>query len=197
MKGPTRLHWTTAAPSLPEGLRPPGGSPDRIDANPHCLHHLLPNRAEAAAKVEAGAGRQPTCMPGPPPRQMQATTSQIHHRYQTSPLPGPPVFSPLLSSRQPTSKQPQPKPSLTSSRRCSRMPASSRSPPPEIERLLPTLPTCALPPHPPHYHPGPLMDFASPVVTMPPAAPTLHDSSPPALIYQAVKSSGLPNYRDA
>ena len=46
MKGATCLPWTTAAPSRPKGFRPPGGSPGRPDAHPHCLHHLPPSGAK-------------------------------------------------------------------------------------------------------------------------------------------------------
>ena len=67
---------------------------------------------------------------------------------------------------------------------------------PDLSSLTTHPDTCALPTH-PHY-PWPLHEFATPAVTSPPSSLAFTDASPPlALLYHAVRSSGLPNYRGA
>ena len=67
---------------------------------------------------------------------------------------------------------------------------------PDLPLLATSLDTCALPPYP--HCPGPLLDFTTPAVTRQQARQALTSANPClGLLYQAVRSSGLPNYRGA
>ena len=67
---------------------------------------------------------------------------------------------------------------------------------PDLPPFATPMNTCTLPPY--SHCPGPLLDFSTPAVNRPPALQALTTARPDlALLNQAVRSSGIPNYRGA